>query len=101
MCYFFTSEVSVSFGMQHVFIYLVICFYQCCVFRDVFVVPAHLSLWGDDPRYAKERAVEEPLGQASCASKPMGPEFPAKKSTAASSPRPDKTPREVKRIIAK
>lgn len=47
-------------------------------------------------RYARERAVEEPLGQAPIGpAKPMLPEFPVKKGAAVHSPRPDKTPREI------
>eukprot|EP00752_Nemacystus_decipiens_P012874 g11397.t2 len=52
-----------------------------------------------EKKYARERAAEEPLGQASAGPpKPMLPEFPEKKpvaAAAANSPRPDKTPREI------
>lgn len=47
-------------------------------------------------RYARERAAEEPLGQASAdPAKPIAPEFPAKTSAAANSPRRNQTPREI------
>lgn len=48
-------------------------------------------------RYARERAAEEPLGQASVgAVKPVVPEFPANKAAAAANPpRPNETPREI------
>lgn len=47
-------------------------------------------------RYERERAAEEPLGQAAVGpAKPMLPEFPVKKAAVANSPRPNKTPREI------